>query len=228
MALPFYDDGASSCFPINSQIAVTAAHCISASCALVAVRGEPATTSVYSKDYINKLAHDRDFVFVHPTRTEFHPNLIDTSVVLRRGDAVYFGGYPAISGKEGFDGVRHAQRSPEFFVGHVIGPVVGDSSPNLIWIEVPWRDYHGCSGGPAAVVDANGNIRVWGVVVRVGLIGDAQPPGGLRFAIGIARLPQSVLDHVRKSQFQRRTERFRATTQPAELDPLDYPSPGCD
>jgi hypothetical protein len=189
--LPVYTDGFSSAFPIDSRRAIMADHALYFGCSFVAVRGMPmhCVNGPRLGGDVRALPPARDWVIIRAKQDRFAPNIIDGCTPLLPGHVVFLGGYPADPPSSYVDPLWHAQRSPSIVVGRVIGE--SQREPGVVEVEVPQRaNYIGMSGGPAAIVDADGNVRVWGVIVWFGYRGNVL---GFRSYLKVARLPPDIL-----------------------------------
>lgn len=120
----------------------------------------------------------------------FAPNRVDTGHRPQRGEKVYFGGYLTVESPT----MRPAdfyKLDPVIIEGESLGgPSTRAGYEGLWWVRVPSGSYEGCSGGPAAYMDDEGALHVWGTLVRGGLI----PDGMFRcWAVGIAPLPPEAV-----------------------------------
>ncbi|MCB9853516.1 MAG: trypsin-like peptidase domain-containing protein [Phycisphaerales bacterium] len=143
-----------SCFPTSRRNLITAAHIVDAQ-ATVDVAGhttEPLSRKSYCMD--PDRPRSEDWAILGVAENLWHCNDIEPEVALSAGDTVYFGGYT--------NGARAA--APGVFSGAVFPRRSGDAGP-LYRAHVPWRDHSGISGGPVAVIGADGRVKVIGVAV---------------------------------------------------------------
>lgn len=197
--LPVFVRSGAAGFPISSRNAVMSVHGLDHACSIVAVCGNPMIlghTPWQGKPEL--VPPEIDWAVVYSKRERFRPNVIDGNVRLRAGDVVFIGGFPVDPITQNLDPVAHALRKPEIIAGRIVSPEFTEKGPGLVTVEVPYRDYHGVSGGPVAVVDDSGIVRVWGLPVRLAWEWDLR---GLRFVIRVARLPQSDLDGLQYRDF---------------------------
>jgi len=263
VVLPVFTGSAASGFPISSRNVISAAHAFGECSALASVQGLPMFVMLPDQKGLKSRPPERDWIDLHATTDQFSPNVIDGTVVLRRGDLVFLGGYrptkpphpqihdshrPPQGTAHGFDSstssrkrrfdasdplelcrywyvtrrnallrwslTRRRSRS-EILAGRVVTPERSDGGPCLVDVEVPAMDYGGFSGGPAAILDDMGHVRVWGVIVRQGWIVDRSPPWRLRFVIKLARLPQEAMDTIQHGKFWNASEVPKTTPAPA-------------
>jgi hypothetical protein len=198
VVLPVFIGAGSSGFPISSRNVVCAAHALRSGFTLAAVKGRP-MLAVPSDAVLENRPPERDWTFIFATTNRFTPNLIDGTVELRAGDRVVFGGFR--QSEASHDPVEHMGRCPEILLGRVLSPQISVDSTSIVEVEVPWADYHGFSGGPVAIVDENGQLRVWGVVVTGGWVWGRSSFFCPRFVLKAARMPQGVLDKIQKATF---------------------------
>jgi hypothetical protein len=198
VVLPVFTSMDSSGFPVSSRNVVCAAHAHWSAFPLAAVKGRPMFV-VPGDAELHDRPQERDWTCMYSTTNRFTPNLIDGTVELRAGDRVVFGGFRASEASR--DPIEHMGRCPEILLGRVLSPQISVDSTSIVEIEVPWGDYHGFSGGPAAIVDENGQLRVWGVVVRVGWVWNPLRSFCRRSVLKAARMPQGVLDKIQKAEF---------------------------
>jgi len=148
-------DGAfGSGFPSSRRNIVTAAHLVDQH-ATVGVLGhelEPLARKRFSQNL--RRPRSEDWVILGLAEDLWHCNDVDPAHRFEAGDIVYFGGYG--------DGANAA--APTIFSGVVFPRQAGDAA-NLVHAHVPRRQYAGISGGPVAVLAADGRVRVVGIVV---------------------------------------------------------------
>ncbi len=187
--LPIFDFTGSSAFPISRRNAVMAAHARHSASDVVCAAGSPmvAPQNIGTFPHNTSIAPEKDWVIIHAREDRFNPNIIDPTVKLSVGDLVFIGGFPVKPPVNNFDPVEHAQRKPEFVMGRVLTSSISDGGGGMVWLLGPPGDFHGCSGGPAAIVDESGQVRVFGDFT----LGYWIPFGQL---LGVTRLPQSALD----------------------------------
>ncbi len=137
-----------------------------------------------------------DMIDLHSTIDRFEPNVIDPHVELKRGDLVFLAGF--YGEKRPYDSVAFLSRTPKIVIGRVLTASRGPGA-GLVQIDVPLRDYRGMSGGPVAIVDEDGIVRVWGVVVRTQPVWDPQDLV-FRYVIKAARIPEARLSHYRRTK----------------------------
>lgn len=199
--VPVYSVSCNSGFPISQSNVLIAAHALYEGCSIVAVAGAPFRASPASQKFLTGLPPEWDWALVRGATTELSPNILDGRVTLRYGDVVFIGGIK----KKGFgwsnpesEGILHALRKPEVIAGRIVRPSVTNNGPIIVEVAVPYGDYHGYSGGPAAILDSNGHVRVWGVVVEQGWTTDCSKSGQRVFALRIARIPQQLVDKLQE------------------------------
>jgi len=79
--------------------------------------------------------------------------------------------------------------------GTVVAPdTCSQDQQGLVLVEVPERRYDGFSGGPAAVLDDQENLAIWGTIVYQGYctVKRAQ-----RYVLGVAPLPKDIHQRAR-------------------------------
>lgn len=148
----------------------------------------------YKPDDSIPAAHD--MIDLHSTIDRFEHNVIDPNVELRRGDRAFLAGF--YGEKAPYDCVAFLSRTPKIVVGRVLTASRGPGA-GLVSIEVPRRDYRGMSGGPAAIVDEHGIVRVWGVVIQGGLVWDSQDLVFRHIEL-VARIPADRLSQYRRTK----------------------------
>ena len=200
VVLPTYAGGPLTSFPVGPRTVMTAAHGINLQ-PIISVGGVPMThlCAYRNRDLISGA---RDMADMHSTIDRFEPNIIDPHVELKRGDRVFLAGF--YGEKKPYDSVGLLSRTAKIVVGRVLTASRGPDA-GLVQIEVPLRNYRGMSGGPAAIVDDDGMVRVWGVAIRGGLVWD---PHDLVFrsVATAARIPEARLSHCRRTKLMHPSE----------------------
>lgn len=194
--VPIFDMGGSSGFPVTKRNLVMAAHARSGNTELVSAAAAPIRASQKAGRIMRKtpVEPQADWLVITGLQDRYQPNIIDPTVELHAGDLVYFGGFPIRPPDYNFDPVEHAQRKPEIFTARVLTPLYSKDGPCMVWLSGPTRDLHGCSGGPAAIVDKLGQVRVFGVFTY-----GYEVPFGLPKILGITRLPSKDFEKVQNS-----------------------------
>jgi hypothetical protein len=180
--------GQQSGIPISGALVLTAAHGFFENQAVAAVEGIPMRVCMNNKcagrEDVPRL-NDWVALGTLPLDALFSPNRIDPHIDVKPGDEVWIGGFPQSSfGPDFWD-------TPATVVS---GRVVDFHSPNplsqgLVWVEVNEMEFHGMSGGPAALATPNGPV-VFGMFVsaRIDVLGFFT---GHRL-FGIARLDERL------------------------------------
>lgn len=189
MVLPVFTSRPSSGFPVSARNAVCSGHTFKNWFDVAAVRAIPMFAWLPDQSRLESQPWEKDWVQLSASRDRFKPNIIDPAVTLRVGDTVLIGGYRSHAPRN--DPLRHASAAPEIVTGHLISVAGDGSEPEIVQVEVPPGDYRGFSGGPAAVVDPDGIIRVWGVCVAGQTGRDWRPPWPRRKISYVARLTTS-------------------------------------
>ena len=162
---------------------------------------------------------------LHSAIDRFEPNVIDPHVELSRGDLVFLAGF--YGEKRPYDSVAFLSRTPKTVVGRVLTASRGPGA-GLVQLDVPLRDYRVMSGGPVAIVDEDGIVRVWGVVVRTQPVWDPQDLV-FRYVIKAARIPEARLSrYLRTKLLHPNEERWRGPMKPNVVHHSwgVYPRPG--
>ncbi len=189
VVLPVYTDGPLSGFPVSQRNALTAAHSFTRWRWGAVVQGLP-MTALLPKD-VKLPPLERDWVVLCATRDRFKPNTIDPHVHLRAGDRVIVGGFRRPD--RSIDPEVHAAAEPEIVEGHVLHDAPPSDEPAVVRLDVPPGEYYGFSGGPAAIVDSDAAVRVWGIAVGEEQIRGFWPPWRRRTILYVARLcPREV------------------------------------
>jgi len=93
------------------------------------------------------------------------PNIIDPGQSVAPGDTVLVGGFARPS--EGMTAIEYLDVGPSVISGRVLESHIDNAdTPARYFVSAPDGEYGGFIGGPAALFNADGNLRVWGVIVR--------------------------------------------------------------
>jgi len=191
--VPIFDLSGSSGFPVTKRNVIMAAHALSGNTEQVSAGASPMSAPQSQGSIARKtpVAPQDDWVLIRGLQDRFKPNIIDPTVELRAGDMVFIGGFPVCPPVNNYDPVEHAQRKPEIFSARVLTPWYSNDGPCMVWLSGPTRDLHGCSGGPAAIVDKLGQVRVFGVFTRVDEL-----PTHHTVLLGVTRLPNKDFEKI--------------------------------
>ncbi len=194
VVLPVFAASASSGFPISTRNVMAAGHALNDGLRVAAVRGEPMLTLMQAG--VPAPPPERDFAVLYGTHERFQPNILDGAVELEPGDVVYFGGYRGETYP--YDARPFIFRKPEIVIGRVIENIDAPHG-RLVAVEVPYGVYRGFSGGPAAILDDENQVRVFGVTAVAG--GRWHPTELRRYSvIQVARFTQEEIERVRYAQ----------------------------
>ncbi len=136
-----------------------------------------------------------DWILLEGTTHRFGVDELVGDLEVHPGDAVIVAGFLRPDGNE--TSIEEIiSLSAQYVEGTVLDTGDADgATPNLIYIEVPARDYRGFSGGPAAKRMADGRLAVFGMTLRQGGIrkeisahGETQVERSM--VLGILRLPK--------------------------------------
>lgn|GEM_PF-7012272 len=136
------------------------------------------------------LATREDWVVLLGTRDRFVPNVIDPAARPQPGNRVIMGGF-FLAGMK-FTRKDFWQIPSAVIEGTVVDPDRrSEDQVGLVLIQVPAGRYDGFSGGPAACLGWQGELRVWGTIVYQGY---ADQHGVRRYVLGAAPLPDDIRD----------------------------------
>lgn len=204
VVLPVFGESRTSGFPVSPRTAIGAAHALDPDACIpngawgfVAARGYPMMAGMYASAEESRRSMTDDWMIMLCSKDRFEANCIDVGVELRRNDLVFIGGY--FSQGVPNRAARFISSQPSIISGRVINRVSRmKGARQLIHISVPIKDYRGFSGGPLAVVAADDELRVFGVVVRQGFVWDARD-GRYRYALFAIRLTQQDISRARST-----------------------------
>lgn len=188
--------GKASGYPLTSTIGVSSEHQFDERASNAAVDGRP-MLSTYIPPYRVPNSGPRrgknDWrILVGVSGLErFELNVIDPNVELKVGDKVYLGGFPLVY--RDYSAKEFLRMKPLVIEGTLVELDSKDKDwEGLVLVRVPPAEYGGFSGGPAAVIDDEGTIRVWGTIVRQGYrsLGWFQRD----YVLCVAPLPRDFMD----------------------------------
>lgn len=203
--VPVFVTSPVSGFPISCRNVITAAHCMKPPLDVAAVAGFPMKLPPdYDVSKSGSYSDEQDWVVLMATADRFTPNRIDATVDLSKGSRIVIAGYRGA--KAPYDAAWHSTRQAEYIVGHVVSPDRSTHELQVIKAEVPYGEYGGFSGAPAAIADLDNHISVWGVVVRESSFRDFVPPWKRHRLLWIARLPASKMPRLQDAKLLNPTE----------------------
>ena len=183
--------GGAAGYPVSPSWVIASSHQFAGRPAIAAVEGEPMMVGNFPIRFKldrDQLAPQDDWLVLFGTKKRFTPDLIDPSITLAPDDRVLLGGF-FLADKQ-VSRRQYWRIPPRVIQGRLIGiGLEGTEMRGLMLVEVPYGDYGGFSGGPAAKVDESGRPRIWGTCVRQGFV---RVGFGRRYAIGVARLPEDL------------------------------------
>lgn len=192
VVLPVFTDVPVSGFPVSERNVLAAAHAFREWNKVAAVQGEPMTALLPPS--LESIQMERDWLQLCATRDRFQPNVIDPEVALSNGDPVIIGGFPAP--KQPYDPFAHALAKPTIVEGHVLPEIPEMRDRSILRVEIPAGEYCGFSGGPAAIIDPRGIIRVWGIAVAGYNARDNWPPWRRFTVMYVVRLTKADVTRI--------------------------------
>ena len=184
-------------YPITRKIGITSEHLTDDLKPNVSVDGLPMVSAFlppFRTEYLGPRLNRYDWRIVTGVSEQdrFEPNVIDPKVELKVGDKVYIGGFPFYyhywSQK---DFLRQKPLVIETTVVELNSK--GREWGGLVLVKAPVAWYNGFSGGPAAIIDDSGTIRVWGTMI--GYLFRWKDWNGLEFVLCVAPLPRDFMDN---------------------------------
>ena len=176
--------------PIAPDLVITSAHVFDHSGPIAAVDGYPMRPFDLRRTIFDRSRDVRDdWVILKSTKDRFKTNTIDPTLTLHAGERVYLAGYSQ----------SLAPHDPAQFGDYLPGVVEGviaDSNcllpcpDGVVPVRVEHGEYLGMSGGPAAIADDQGNIRVWGIIAKLFHQREILRPWRRYITIWIIRLPE--------------------------------------
>ncbi len=179
-------------YAISPEFVISSAHEFREQSRAATVEGTPMMVGNFlNRAHLDRegLAHREDWVVLCGPEGQFTPNVIDPAYRPKPGERVILGGFFLVDKEYTQD--EYLRVPPDFVQGVVVdGPTGRDELAGLVFVKVPATPYNGFSGGPAACVGEDGQLRVWGTIVWQGYVhsGWFAP-----YALGIAPLPADVL-----------------------------------
>lgn len=202
--------------PVARDMLVAAAHCFDDTGPLAAVDGYPVQARHHSEVRPNSARDVRDdWMILESARNRFVPNNIDPTIALEADQRVYVAGYRAADLPA--DLTRMIEFPPRLVEGRVMDAAFSSDCPDgVVPIRVANGDYMGFSGGPAAVVDDSGNVRVFGLIARLYYRREWRPPWRRYIELWAVRLPPTTALRAQRVPFRRPTPacRTRITRRP--------------
>lgn len=184
-------------YPVSKTMGVTSSHLVDGSSSTVAVDGRPMIAALCmpyrSFNETKPVPSRKDWRILGNVQNSerFEPNVIDPKVDLKIGGKVYLGGFPLVYRK--CTPKEFLRMKPLVLEGTIVElDAKQEEWSGLVLVQVPEARYGGFSGGPAAVIDDAGNIRVWGTIVHQGYLSYGW--FHREYVLCVAPLPRDFMD----------------------------------
>lgn len=184
-------------FPYTESRVITAAHGLHELRGPIKVDGHVMRVEkAYRSRVRPNPPNEEDWVVLAASGSHFKPNRFAREWEPQTGQRVRVGGFlrhwmkrVEAAGPKAYGRAFNAA-PPDFVEGAILDRALfEDQIPEQVfWMKVPKGDYHGLSGGPAAILDESGEPLIVGVMVAFGEL-EFQATGEIIYGLAIVRVP---------------------------------------
>ncbi len=202
VVLPVVRFSRSSGFPVSPTAVIGAAHILdldanllNGAYGLVSAGGYPMMAGKTTNGLPRGEHAIDDWMMMYCATERFQYNRFDADVSLKRNDLVFVGGY--VAARMPKSTTLPISMPPSVTTGRVMDRVSPPCDQRqLLHIAVPFADYGGGSGGPVAIVAADGELRVFGLMIQSGWVWD-DVDKRYRWAMVVLRLTEDDVNMAR-------------------------------